>query len=81
MVCAQSVGATAQVRAMAVAGAHVQGQHLLSGVEPGEEPDLARLLLPHQARHVRGPVPGVKAAHLWARLPKHAVLRRYLRTK
>ena len=52
--------------------------HLLSGVEPGKEPDLPRLLLPDQARHLGGPIPGVKAAHLGPGLPKHGIVCCYL---
>ena len=55
--------------------------HLLRVVQPRQEPDLARLLLADQACELRGPVPGVKAAHLGPRLPKHRVVRRYLPTQ
>lgn len=47
---------------------------LLCVIQAGQEPHLTRLLLPYQACHVGGAIPGVKAAHLGACLPKHCVV-------
>ncbi len=52
--------------------------HLLSSVEAGKEPDLTCLLLAYQASHLGGPIPGIKAAHLWARLPEDCIVCCYL---
>ena len=52
--------------------------HLLCIVEPRQEPDLAGLLLAHQARQLRRPIARIKAAHFRPRLAEHRIVRRDL---
>src|SRR4030095_11339219 len=71
---ADGLGLELLVRDDPVHEAHLEG--LLGVVLPAQKPDLAGLLLPDDARHVRGAVAAVEAADLGPGLPEARVVGR-----